>query len=122
MHRHDYLYTYLWSSEDFLLQNKGILDMRFDKDLSFSLLMIRLNDFRTMFNGLLKITHLMDRQLMRNWLNSSNFQQIIVGNSGFRPPSRVVCPYYNDLLYYRDIDLWRGESKARIPYYNLLEV
>ena len=29
---------------------------------------------------------------------------------------------YNKSNYYRDIDLWRGVSKPRIPYYNLLEV
>ena len=58
----------------------------------FSILIMMLKDYQPLCSGLLKITPLMDPQLMRNVLNYTNFQQIIVGKSGLgHPPSKVVC-------------------------------
>ena len=55
--------------------------------------MIILNDYQTLCSELLNITHLMGGQPMRNLLNSTNFKQIIVGNSGLgHPPPDVYVP------------------------------
>ena len=51
-----------------------------------------LNNYLTLYSVSLKLSPLMDQQLMRNAVNHTNIQIIIVGNLGFwSPPPLQSC-------------------------------